>query len=201
MNLRNRVTTCYLIRHGKAASNEQCIFAGHIPYPLLPEGRKDAEDAGKRLKEKGIRLIYSSPVTRAMETAEIMAQALDLDVASREGLSDIIIPPWEGRKKEELIADRASGYAEWKERPEAFKPVHGEGLEDLQERALECMKTLFTRHYGESFAVVTHLAVARCIVLGLEHKSLAMYRKIKIPNAIPIEIRKESDHFTVDNIW
>ncbi len=63
----------YFIRHGLSVMNQQGVFSGSIDTPLTDEGRKQAKQAGKLARDFGIDYIVSSPLARALETAQIIA--------------------------------------------------------------------------------------------------------------------------------
>src|SRR5690606_2527197 len=63
----------YFIRHGLSVMNRQGVFSGSIDTPLTDEGRKQAKRAGKLARDFGIDYIVSSPLARALETAQIIA--------------------------------------------------------------------------------------------------------------------------------
>lgn len=66
----------YFIRHGESVMNAQGLLAGSTDTPLTDTGREQARLAGQQAKELGITLIYASPLSRARETAEIMAREM-----------------------------------------------------------------------------------------------------------------------------
>ncbi len=66
----------YFIRHGESQFNVQKRFAGRTNTPLTSDGRKQAKAAAKEIKEFGIDLIVSSPLSRALETAKIIAKEI-----------------------------------------------------------------------------------------------------------------------------
>src|SRR6266508_4004823 len=71
-------TNLYLIRHGQTATNRVQIIQGWDSEPLNARGRRQAELTGARLAEADIGALYSSPLGRARETAEIIGRAIDL---------------------------------------------------------------------------------------------------------------------------
>lgn len=190
-------TTIYLIRHGKSLANKKGVFAGRTEDHLIPEGRSQVEKLAKELKGRKIKKIYSSPVTRARESADIISSILQTPVIHNENLSDIRIPDWEGRFKKDLMKDKACGYHKWKDAPDQFFPHNGEGLRDLQKRASRFIINLFQQHTGEEIAVVTHLAVARCIVLTFSGRELSNYREIEISNSSPLALSGNSTHIFI----
>jgi broad specificity phosphatase PhoE len=197
---KKETTTIYLVRHGRSRANETGVFAGCSDDPLLPEGRKEAEAAATLLAGRNISRIYSSPVARAMETAEIISRRLEVDMLPEPDISDIKIPSWEGRLKQEMLCDMSSGYSEWKTSPATFCPHSGETLADLQKRATNATTRLLEHHKGKNIVMVTHLAVARVIILALSDMPLDKYRDIDISNATPIEIVSRNAHITINTV-
>lgn len=63
-----------LIRHGQSTANASGVWQGQLDFPLSEEGRQQAAAAGQALKGTRISGVYSSPLTRAFETAEIVAR-------------------------------------------------------------------------------------------------------------------------------
>lgn len=73
------MTHLYFIRHGQSAMNAVGLFAGSLDSPLTDTGREQAKAAGKAAKSLGIDIIISSPMSRAYETAQIIARELGID--------------------------------------------------------------------------------------------------------------------------
>jgi broad specificity phosphatase PhoE len=79
----------YFIRHGQSEGNRDNIVQGRIPSRLTPDGRRQAEAAGAWFKDKGLELILTSPLTRAEETARIVAAVTGVGVEVAEELTEI----------------------------------------------------------------------------------------------------------------
>ncbi len=191
----------YLVRHGRAESNRSGIFAGWGPDPLLPEGRAQAEKAAHALKGYGVEALFSSPVKRARETAEIIASHLGLGVSLMDGVGDIRVPEWEGRFKSELLVDASSQYRLWKEAPELFNQdgalKDSESLGACQARSVAAVEALFDSERFRVAAVITHLCIVRCILLHYLGRPLSDYRKIEINNGFPLALVKKDGHIVI----
>ncbi len=187
-------TTIYIIRHGRTKANEEQRFAGRTDEPLLPVGREQAKEAAQFLVSKPITAIYSSPLARTMETAQILAQIIKAPLKIEEGLNEINIPQWDGKLKADLIKDLKSNYAIWKQAPASFAKPNAETLQELQQRAVNTIEKIFSKHDNEQVVIVTHLAVARTILLHYLGKPLTEYRNINVANAAPIALIKDNDH-------
>lgn len=92
------VNRLYLVRHGENLANITKEFSHrHIDYPLTPKGVLQAQQTAEHLADKGIHAIYSSPLRRAVETAEIIAARLGLRVVVLEELREINVGDLERR--------------------------------------------------------------------------------------------------------
>ena len=86
----------YLVRHG--ASVDQKLIRGRLPgYPLSKKGRKQAERAAEFLADKKITAVYSGPLERARQTAEIIARKKHLKAKVAKQLNEWNAPKWEGK--------------------------------------------------------------------------------------------------------
>ena len=94
------MTLTYLIRHGTNDLQERGILAGWTPGICLNEkGRTEAQALAQRLTPAEIAAVYSSPLERALETAEIVAGPHKLQVMVREGLGEVRFGRWEAARR------------------------------------------------------------------------------------------------------
>ena len=91
-----RVTRLLLVRHGATTATEEDRFSGSTGAELSDKGRWQAARLGERLSNQNITAIYSSPLSRALETARIVAGHCRLEFAARDGLREIGHGHWEG---------------------------------------------------------------------------------------------------------
>jgi broad specificity phosphatase PhoE len=91
------MTKVYLVRHGQTAWNVGEIFRGRADIPLDDVGRNEAMLAGEALKDAAIHVVYSSPLSRSMETARSIAKFHNLTVTPLEAITDISYGEWEGQ--------------------------------------------------------------------------------------------------------
>ncbi|NDY42637.1 histidine phosphatase family protein [Dissulfurirhabdus thermomarina] len=187
----------YLCRHGQTRANIEGRFAGRTGEPLTPEGRRQAAEAARALAGRPVRAIHASPMARTLETARVMAGVLGCPVVEEPDLAEIRIPQWDGRLKADLAADPASGYAAWRAAPHRFRLPGAEDLAALQRRALSVVRRLLAPAVPGEAVLVTHLAVARCLVLALSGRPLAEYRSVQVANAAPLVIEGAGDHITL----
>jgi probable phosphoglycerate mutase len=164
-----------LIRHGENDYVKTGKMAGHIPGVHLNErGQKQAQALGEALKEVPIKAIYSSPLERAMETAEPIATAHNLQILQEPSLMDANIGKWQGKSIKALRLTNA-----WKvvqQSPSRFQFPEGESFIDLQTRIANTLESIVKKHNKpkDIVAVVFHadpikLAVAHFLGLPLDH--------------------------------
>jgi len=174
---------CYLIRHGEILSNIKKLYAGLSEESLTANGEEQVRLLAERLDGRGIRCIYASPLTRAVETAEILERHLGLTVILEKELREIILGPLEGLSYDEIRAQFPEVWKTWSQAPATLRLPGMETLAEVQKRIITLMRHLLKKHQGETIAAVSHMAVIRCALLYSTKRPLNDYRKIDIPNA------------------
>jgi len=159
------------------------MYAGLSEESLTANGVEQVRRLAGRLQGRGIRLIYSSPLTRAVETAEILKHHLGLTVVVEKELREIILGPLEGLSYDQIRAHFPQVWKTWSQAPAELRLEGMEPLEEVQKRIIALMRQLLKKHNGETMAAVSHMAVIRCALLYSAKRSLNDYRKIDIPNA------------------
>ena len=157
----------FLVRHGATQLTAENRFSGAVGVDLSDEGRWQAAQLGERLRNEGISAIYSSPLSRTMETAHIMGKALVLEAEVRDGLREISHGRWEGLTRAEVEEQFGDEYATWEEDPFTFAPEGGESGVAVLARALPVIREIVTRHAGERVLVVSHKATIRILLSSL----------------------------------
>ena len=120
-----------LARHGETAWNVAEIFRGKIDIELNETGMKQAELLAEYLSSIKIDAIYSSPLKRALQTAEAIAGHNKLKVNIAPGLTDFNFGKWQSLSHQEVKDKYKELYAEWFSRPERVKMPDGESLDDV----------------------------------------------------------------------
>jgi probable phosphoglycerate mutase len=161
------ITRLLLVRHGATAATEEDRFSGSMGADLSEQGRWQASRLGERLSEQKIAAVYSSPLSRALDTARIVARHCRLEPVTRDGLREIGHGHWEGRKRDDVERDFAAEYAEWEADPFTFAPLEGESGLAVLARALPVIREIVTAHAGEQVLVVSHKATLRLVLSSL----------------------------------
>ena len=165
------MTEIILARHGETEWNIEEIFRGRADIDLNETGLKQAELLAEYLSDLDITAIYSSPLKRAMNTAETIARHHGLDVINSPGLIDFNYGIWQGVTNREIKEKYPELYAEWNSHPDRVTIPGGENLDNVRERATSVVNGIATG--GEGTAVlVSHRVVIKvqiCALLGLDN--------------------------------
>ena len=164
---RRTVTRLFLVRHGATAATAEDRFSGSSGAELSDRGRWQAARLGERLAQQNITAIYSSPLSRAFETARIIAGHCRLETVTRDGLREIGHGRWEGMKREDVERQYAAEYAAWEADPFTFAPAGGESGVAVLARALPVIRDIVTAHPGGQVLVVSHKATLRLVLSSL----------------------------------
>ena len=166
-----------LFRHGAVRHNGEKMFIGRTDLPLSAEGRRQAEAWKRFLEERPPGSIVSSPLSRALEFARIMAGDRAMDVSVCRELSEIDLGNWDGRS---MRCIQQTDPILWQERGKnlaRFKTPGGESFEDVRQRAVPAFEKLITPNVPE-LIVVSHAGVNRVILCHLLGMPLARLFRI-----------------------
>jgi len=161
------MTSIYLVRHGQTAWNKEEIFRGRTDIPLDETGRRQAELAGEYLKGMEIDGIYSSPLSRAWETAQKIAQLHHLKVQPLQGILDMSFGNWEGHAHQEIQKNDKETYRMWREEPHLVRLPGGESLDDIRARAMASLEEVIQNHPGKIVVLVSHRVVNKVLICGI----------------------------------
>ena len=160
-----------LARHGETMWNVEKVFRGRADVNLDEVGIKQAELLGKYLSNWELEAIYSSPVKRALDTANIVARYQKVAVRIAEGLIDFDFGEWQSLPEQEVKRLYPAILNEWQSNPDKVKMPGGESLEDVRMRAVEVVSDVLSRHQG-NVLLVSHRVVIKvliCYLLGLDN--------------------------------
>ncbi|MFC1846319.1 histidine phosphatase family protein [Chloroflexota bacterium] len=154
-----------LVRHGRTEWNREERFRGRADLDLDEVGVKQAEAAAGRVADWPISVVYSSPLRRAMNTAQALAGKLDLEVTPLPGIIDIDFGKWQGLSMEEAAADNAALFQKWLTSPHEVRFPGGESLEIVRDRIDSAVAELKQRHSDQTIVLVSHRVVCQAMVL------------------------------------
>jgi len=178
------MTRIYLVRHGQTEWNRVERFRGLIDVPLNEVGLAQARSLGERLAaERDIAAIYSSPLSRAILTAEPLAQHLGLTVQPLAGINDLNFGDWQGLSPAEVAERWPELYQRWLLAPHTVRFPRGESLAASKARAFATLDDLALHHAGKAFVVVSHKVICKLLVCATLGMGEAHYWQIEIDNA------------------
>ena len=165
------VTRLYVVRHGATQLTSEDRFSGAGGVELSEAGRRQAARLGERLRHEGITVVYSSPLSRTVDTAAIVAAEWELSIQQQDGLREIDHGRWEGLTRDEVVRRFHDEYVAWENDPFTFAPEGGEAGVSVVARALPVIRDIVAHHTGERVLVVSHKATIRlliCSLLGID---------------------------------
>lgn len=161
------MTRLVVVRHGRTEWNRVERFRGRADIELDEVGIRQAEAAAERISEWQVSAIYTSPLRRALTTAEILAHPFSLEVKLLPGIIDIDYGEWQGLSPEEASAKHGNLYSTWLNSPHQMKFPGGESLTDVRKRAASAVDDLIARHPKETIVLVSHKVVCQILILSL----------------------------------
>ncbi len=171
----------FLVRHGKIDAGEG-LYIGHSDVPLSQEGIDQAERTKARLAREKITAVYSSDLSRARRTAEIIASAHNLTVSLNPKLRELNFGLMEGKSYLEIRGLYPALSTEWFAGPDFALPG-GESLKDVEKRLKTFLHSVVKSMTDENVLLVSHKGAIRvlvCILMGLPPQD---YWKIAIDHA------------------
>lgn len=141
-----------IVRHGETDYNAQRILQGYSPVPLSTRGRQQAALVAERLPSLQPRILYSSDIQRAQETAEIISHKLALPIQPCTGLREWHVGTWQHKSADEFEThlEAIGGHVV------TYVPEGGESQLQTQERMVAQMQSLAAQHAGETVLCVSH---------------------------------------------
>ena len=166
------MTRIYLVRHGQTAWNKEEIFRGRTDVPLNETGLREAELAGEYFREMEIHAIYSSPLLRAWETAQKIAEVQRLEVRPLQGIIDMRFGEWEGQSLKDVQRKDGQRFQQWRNEPHRVRIPGGESLDEVRDRAMAVLEETIQSNSGKTLLFVSHRVVNKvilCSILGLDN--------------------------------
>jgi broad specificity phosphatase PhoE len=170
-----------LIRHGETHWNKDgLVQGGDSDIELNDTGLEQARKIAAFLKNEPIIAILSSPLQRAVATAEVIASQHQLPVEIDQGLKELKVGDLEGMSISNLRTTFSRFLLQWRQDGEAMKLPNGESLVDLQQRVWKVIEGLLEEHKDGTAVVVSHYFVTLTIILKALNLPLDCLTKFKL---------------------
>jgi broad specificity phosphatase PhoE len=163
----NGMTNIYLVRHGQTAWNKEEIFRGRTDVPLNEMGLREASLAAEYFRGTEIQAIYSSPLSRAWQTAGKIAEVVRREVVSLDGINDMSFGAWEGQPLRDVQKNDSERYSQWRDAPHLVKIPGGETLDEVRLRAMTALEEVIRSHAGASIVLVSHRVINKVLICGI----------------------------------
>ncbi len=171
-----------LARHGETDDNLPPLrFQGWRDTPLNETGRHQAHELAGKLVDRGIISIWSSDLSRARETAEIVGDRLGLGVRLDARLREANRGRWEGRLFDDVAATEPDLYAGWKRAGPGWRFPGGESLQEQLDRVSACVSDVRVARELPAL-VVCHGGSIRVMLCRSDPRGLDAFHDFTVPN-------------------
>jgi ribonuclease H / adenosylcobalamin/alpha-ribazole phosphatase len=163
MPARGEPTVTLLLRHGQTLMSVQKRYAGRSDVPLTDLGVQQAVAAAKRLAPAGLDVIVTSPLRRAVQTAEEVAAATGVPVVTDAGFRETDFGTWEGLTFSEVRERWPAELNRWLADP-AAAPPGGESLAEASERVTVALHRVLSARERQTVLIVSHVTPIKTLV-------------------------------------
>ena len=171
-----------LARHGETADNAPPVrFMGSRDTPLSQPGEAQARELADAVAQEGLAVIWTSGLRRARQTAQIVADAVDVPVRVDERLAESHRGDWEGRLVADLERDEPESWAAWRRAGAGFRFPGGESLGEHQARVLDALVDIAGGPHPA--LVISHGGTIRCAFAATRHGGLDSFHDLDVPHA------------------
>ena len=169
-----------LVRHGETKLNMDGRVQGIGDAPLNENGRGQAQAAARALNWSLPFALYTSPVARALETARIISDSLDVSLEPLDGLQEADAGELEGLTGAEMRLRHPEFMRLWDKDSATAQMPGGESMVDVQERAWRAVGKLVESHRNGSVVVVSHNFTIRSIICRVLNIPLGISRRLTL---------------------
>ena len=180
-----------LIRHGESQWNLENRFTGWVDVPLSPKGEQEAREAGEKLRAFRFDHAFTSVLTRAIKTLEIVLDVIGqpgLSVEQHQALNERMYGDLQGLNKAETAKQYGEAQVKLWRRSYDVRPPGGESLQDTADRVLPYYREHIWPRLakGETLLVVAHGNSLRALVMHLDQLSREEVLELNIPTGAPL---------------
>ncbi|BEP28709.1 histidine phosphatase family protein [Helicovermis profundi] len=177
-----------LIRHGETTANRKGIFSGHLDAKLTEKGKEQAINCRNRIVNLKIDYVFSSDLSRAVDTAKIVIESRNLDIEEKSGLREMNFGEWEGCKYDEIGEKYPDEFNVWSKDTLNIPCLNGESRRTFYFRVIKEYKELINRFdytnkdKNKTIAIFAHSGVVRSILSSEIIGDIDGYWKFEIDN-------------------
>ena len=171
----------YVVRHGETSWNLENRFQGWADQPLSDTGEKQAAEVARMLASVSFDAAYSSDLSRARRTAEIILDGRGVEAVPVKGLREMNIGDLDGLVVTEIEERFPDLLKAWREAPQSVTMPGGETLEQVSDRAWAAVEPIVERHRGETVLLVAHHTINKTIICRTLGIPLERFRVLRQP--------------------
>jgi len=177
------MTTLILIRHGETHWNVIGRYQGQADPPLNAKGQEQARQVAQTLNEKAkIDVLFTSPLKRATQTAEKIAETLDIPLHEDLRLMEIHQGDWQTKLRTEIEAAYPDLFRKWETEPWEVTPPGGENLTQVKTRVYAAVDEIIGRFPDQGVGLVIHRIPIALIKMRYQGLDPDIVRSIHLPN-------------------
>ena len=185
-----RARRVYLIRHGETELSTGGAYSGRQELPLTDDGREQARALGERLRDAGIDRIWSSPLSRAADTAKAIAEVTGAAVEIDDRLTEVDYGVLENYDRDSAREEFGEPFERWREDPFGSPFPGMEPLAEALARVRSAVSDALAA--AECPAIVGHQGVLRLVLIALGQKQPEEYFDTRLQETDPVEIESPS---------
>jgi phosphoserine phosphatase len=174
----------YLIRHADALALGERGITSDEERPLSEVGERQADAAARALQSRGILFdrLFTSPLVRARQTAEILSAGLGgIEIVEEPDIAEVLYGRWEGMHYHELIDD--PHYIIYRKSPIEHPTPGGETIPEVQARGVAAVIRAIEEHSGQRIVFVSHGDIVRTVLCHFLKVELQHFHRIRVDNA------------------
>lgn len=183
LDFSEKIVKFYLVRHGATEATDGGMICGHLDLPLTNDGQKQIEDVADWFHGLQVEGIFSSPLARCMQSADVIAKSLKLPTYFKHsGLIEKKEGEWEGKTYWQIRDADAKLWEKWSKNPISFAPPGGESVKDFVERVGRAVEDILKNHHkGNNIVLVTHSGVIKAIMMHALQIPVDNFFRIDVP--------------------
>lgn len=162
----------YITRHGQTVWNKEGKIQGNKNSALTEDGILGAELMCEKMRDIEIDYIISSPIERAMKTAQIIKGEKEVPIIECDGLKEINCGDFEGVKFEDISIKFPEEFKKVRDNPFKNRYPNGENLIDFYERVINSFNNIVEQYEGKRILIVGHGGTIKCIETFINNKKI-----------------------------
>lgn len=193
-------TRLIFVRHAEAEGNINRLFHGWYDSKITEKGHKQAKKVAERLADIPIDILYSSSLTRTMQTAQYIADIKQLPIIRTDKMKEINGGDWENKLFDDLPILYPKENYTWENEPHLHQMPNGENTVEFYERLIKEVKSIIAQNMGKNICIVTHGGAIRAMLCRFYEATLEHLKNIywhDNTSVTVVDYDNEKDEFEV----